>query len=70
MSNSKGPIDMEKKDNLGSNKLPASHLVRLAQHRLCKLSPSDALWQAFVKNQWQSFIGIIVHNYHALVQSC
>ena len=31
---------MEKKDNLGSNKLPASHLVRLAQHRLCKLSPS------------------------------
>ena len=36
MSNSKGPIDMEKKDNLGGDKLPASHLVRLAQHRLGK----------------------------------
>ena len=43
MSNSKGKktIDMGKKDNLGGDKLPASHLVRLAQHRLGKLSPSD-----------------------------
>ena len=42
MSNSKGKkiIDMEMEDNLGGDKLPASHLVRLAQHRLGKLSPS------------------------------
>ena len=38
MSNSKGKkiIDMEMEDNLGGDKLPASHLVRLAQHRLGK----------------------------------
>ena len=33
---------MEKQDNLGGDKLPASHLVGLAQHRLGKLSPPDS----------------------------
>ena len=32
---------MEREDNLSGDKLPASHLVRLTQHRLGKLSPSD-----------------------------